>query len=180
MFGIKRKIKEFVLENKINKDPIKVAKQLGINISDDCRIIEWPNWGSEPFLITIGKHVTISYGCSFITHDGGTWVFREEEKYKGVVKYGKIVIGNNCFIGANSTLMPNVVIGDNCVVGACSLVNRSIPSGEVWAGNPARFICKTNEYAEKCLKMTPIYDKENLIKNRKEEIINIVNRCNNK
>lgn len=175
MLGIKTRIKEYIINNKIRNNPTQYAKELGVNISDDCRIIDWPNWGSEPFLITIGKHVTISYGCSFFTHDGGTWVFREEERYKDVVKYGKIKIGNNCFIGANSSIMPNVEIGDNCVVGACSLVTKNIPSGEVWAGVPAKFICTTEKYAEKCLKETPDYNKENLIKNRQEEIINIVN-----
>lgn len=176
MFGIKSAIKDLVEKQKIKNNPIESAKKIGVDISDDCRIIEWPNWGSEPYLISIRTHVTISYGCSFITHDGATWVFRENEKYKDVVRFGKIAIGNNCFIGANVTILPNVTIGDNSVVGACSLVTKNIPSGEVWAGVPAKFICKTDEYAKKCLEENPEYDKDNLIKNRKEEIIKIVNR----
>ena len=175
MLGIKTKIKELLIDNKIRNNPIEYARELGVDIGEECRIIEWPNWGSEPYLIKIGDHVTISYGCSFITHDGGTWVFRQQEKYKNVVRFGKISIGNNCFIGANCTLMENVTIGDNCIIGACSLVNKSVPSHEVWAGVPAKFICKTDEYAEKCLRETPDYNYENLMKNRKEEIIKIVN-----
>lgn len=158
MFGIKREIKRIIQENRIIKDSVKEAKKLGVNISEDCRLIDWPNWGSEPYLISIGKHVTISCECMFITHDGGTWVFRDEEKYRNVKKYGKIIIGNNCFIGARCTIMPNVVIGDNSVVGACSLVNKSIPSGEVWGGVPAHFICKTSEYAEKSLRENVDYN----------------------
>lgn len=173
MFGIKSFIKRKNVDRKIRNNPTAYAKEIGVNISDDCRIIEWPNWGSEPYLITIGKHVTISYECAFLTHDGGTWVFREEEKYKNVIKYGKINIGNNCFIGARTTIMPNVTIGDNCVIGACSLVNKSIPSGEVWAGVPAKFICKTEEYANKCLENTPDYDRTNLLNNKKDELLKL-------
>jgi len=43
-------------------------------------------------------------------------------------------------IGANSTLLPGVTIGENALVGAGSVVVKDIPAGEIWAGNPARFI----------------------------------------
>lgn len=176
MFGIKSFFKDLEVKNRIKNNPVAYAKELGVNISNDCRIIEWPNWGSEPYLITIGKHVTISFDCVFLTHDGGTWVFREKEKYKNVVKFGKIEIGDNCFVGARCTIMPNVKIGNDCVIGACSLVNKDIPPGEVWAGVPARFICKTEEYAKKCLINNPDYDVENFNRNRKEEILKICNK----
>lgn len=80
--------------------------------------------GSEPWLIQLGNHTEISFDCAFITHDGSTWVFREEQRYSKVLRFGKIVIGNNCFIGARSTILPGVVIGDNCIIGAGSLVTK--------------------------------------------------------
>ena len=57
-------------------------------------------------------------------------------------KTEKIIIGNNVFIGAHSTILKGVVIGDNSIVGACSLVTKSIPNNEIWGGNPAKFIRK--------------------------------------
>lgn len=54
----------------------------------------------------------------------------------------KVVIGYNTFIGAHSTILKGVNIGDNSIVGACSVVTKNIPSNEIWAGNPARFIKK--------------------------------------
>ena len=63
-----------------------------------------------------------------------------------------VTAGNNCFIGIRSTIMPGVSIGDNCIIGACSLVTKNIPSGEVWAGVPAKKICTLDEYEEKVLK----------------------------
>ena len=89
------------------------------------------------------------------------------------MKFGKINIANDCFIGARSTIMPGVSIGDKAIVAACSLVNKSIPSGEIWGG-PAHFITTVDEYAEKCLQNTPEYDLENYKKNFKDEVLKML------
>jgi len=57
-------------------------------------------------------------------------------------KRGKIVLKNNCKIGAHSTIMPNVIIGENSIVGAYSFVNKNIPKNELWMGVPAKFKSK--------------------------------------
>ena len=49
-------------------------------------------------------------------------------------RYGKFFVGDNCFVGINSIIMPNVVIGDNCIVGAGSVVTKSVPENTVVAG----------------------------------------------
>lgn len=152
---------------------LRALKKQGLKIADDCRLITMPNFGSEPYLISIGKHVTISSEVLFLTHDGGTWVFREQEPYKNVIKFGKIEISDNCFIGARATIMPGVTIGKNSVVGACSLVTKDIPANSVYAGVPAKYICSTEEYAKKCLLNTPIYNADNLVKNKREELSNL-------
>ena len=55
--------------------------------------------------------------------------------------YAKPVhIGNDCWIGANVTILPGVTIGNNCVIGAGSVVTRSIPDNCFAAGNPCRVI----------------------------------------
>ena len=115
-------------------DPIKYAQKIGVSLGEHCRLNGSPEWGSEPWLIRLGNHTEISFDCAFITHDGSTWVFREEQRYSKVLRFGKIVIGNNCFIGARSTILPGVVIGDNCIIGAGSLVTKNIPAGEIWGG----------------------------------------------
>jgi acetyltransferase-like isoleucine patch superfamily enzyme len=131
----------------------------GLQIADDCRLIGMPDFGSEPYLISIGRHVTVSTGVTFINHDGGTWVFRDDPRYREVIKYGRIVIHENCFIGAGATIMPGVSIGPNAVVAAQSVVTADVPPNSVVGGIPARVLMPVKEYAEKALAQNPDYDR---------------------
>ena len=160
LFGVK------VLKYKTSKkrkweNNIDFYKSLGVKIGKNTEFIvfphsdDHPNFGSEPFLIEIGEDCLISFGVTFLTHDGSMCLCRKtspDKQFTG--KFGKIKIGNNVFIGCHSIIMPNVSIGNNVVVGAGSVVIRNIPDGEVWAGNPAKFIKFTEEYIQKCLDLS--------------------------
>jgi len=52
----------------------------------------------------------------------------------------EVIIEDDVFIGAHSTILKGVTIGEGSIIGAGSVVARSIPKNEIWAGNPARFI----------------------------------------
>jgi len=49
-----------------------------------------------------------------------------------------IVIGEDCWIGANAVILPGVQLGDRVIVGAGAVVTKSVPSDSVVAGVPAR------------------------------------------
>lgn len=51
---------------------------------------------------------------------------------------GPVRIGNSTVVGANSVILPNATIGSEVVVGACSTVKGALPSGWIYAGNPAK------------------------------------------
>jgi acetyltransferase-like isoleucine patch superfamily enzyme len=55
----------------------------------------------------------------------------------------EIILNNNVWIGAKSTILKGVELGDNVVVGANSLVNKSVNSNTIVAGVPAKSINKS-------------------------------------
>lgn len=55
------------------------------------------------------------------------------------------IIGKRSIIGANSVIMPGIEIGDDCLIGAGSVVSKNVPDGEVWVGNPAKFLKKRSD-----------------------------------
>lgn len=144
---------------------MKKYRKAGMVFADDLSLMSMPNFGTEPYLISIGSHVRICSNVKFITHDGSTWVFRDKPEYKDVVRFGKIEIGNNCFIGDNVTILPNVIIGDNCIIGAGALVASDIPANSVAAGVPAKVINSVSDFADKCLSELPKYDTVDYFKN---------------
>ena len=105
------------------------------------------NLGGEPYLISIGKNTLIAPKVTFINHDESKRVpqnRRNSDAYYNSYKtgmFGKIIIGENCFIGYESIILPNTTVGDNVVIGARSTVKGNIESGYVYAGAPAKKIC---------------------------------------
>jgi acetyltransferase-like isoleucine patch superfamily enzyme len=130
----------------MGEDPVGYARSLGVRVGDRCRLLDLNGgtFGSEPWLITIGDHVTITTGVHFVTHDGGVWVFREEHPDADL--FGPIAVGNNVFLGLNVTLMPGITIGNNVVIGAGAIVTRDIPGDSVAVGAPAKVVMTLAEY----------------------------------
>jgi acetyltransferase-like isoleucine patch superfamily enzyme len=131
---------------RMRTDPVRWARSVGIQVGERCRLIDITDrtFGSEPELIHIGSHVTITSDVRFVTHDGGVWVFRDQ--YPDIDVIAPIRVGDNVFLGIGAILLPGVSIGNNCVIGAGSVVTRDIPEGVVAVGNPARPIKKVSEY----------------------------------
>ena len=144
-------------------------RKAGLTIPDDCILMRpFPNFGDEPYLVTIGHNVGFAAEVLFITHDGGTRVFKRQERYKRVLKYGRITILDNCVIGQRVIILPGVTIGPNSVVAAGSVVSRNVPPGVLAAGNPAKPVMTIHQYAEWALAATPDYNEEEYRKNKRE------------
>ncbi len=142
---------------------VKYLRTQGVKIGEKCQLLNRPlNYGSEPWLIEIGNKVTITYGVFLITHDASSRLFRESlpESSPFGNRFGSIRIHDNCFVGVNAIILPDVSIGPNSIVGAGSVVNSDVPPNTVVAGVPARPICSLDEYKEKYLsKSVPIKSK---------------------
>ncbi|SHI76693.1 transferase hexapeptide (six repeat-containing protein) [Cruoricaptor ignavus] len=149
-----------IYQNLVKTATIEVAKKKGMKVGENLYVQGIPNFGSEPFLIEIGDHVTIAENVGFINHGGDARVTKRIEKYKKGRNFGRIKIGNNSFIGKGSILMPGVSIGSNCIVGSLSLVSSSNPDNSVYGGTPAKYICTIDEYGERLLKNNTAYPRE--------------------
>lgn len=83
--------------------------------------------GVNPHLITIGKYCTIGSRAALLTHC----------PIRGAMP---VVLGDYVWIGYGALILPGVTIGRCCIVGAGSVVTRSMPTGSIIAGNPARVL----------------------------------------
>lgn len=146
----------------------KLAIKNGLKMGKNVTVMGGVDFGSEPFLITLGDNVRISCDVVFITHDGGSWVFRREGEFKDVVHFGRICVGNNVFIGARAIILPDVKIGSNCVIAAAAVVTKDVPDNSVVAGVPAKVISDIRTYATKMRsKMPEGWDSELLEKDKR-------------
>lgn len=124
-------------------------RKQGAQVGGGCHIVP-RSLGTEPYLVKIGNRVTIGAGVKFITHDGGPWIFREE--IPDIQVFGPIVIDDNCVIGREAILFPNIKIGPNAIVGAGSVVISDVKPGIIVMGVPARALGSIEKYKEKCIK----------------------------
>lgn len=86
------------LKKKIRTIKVAIYKRKGLNIGKDCKFVEVPHFGSEPYLITVGNNVLFSSKVYFFTHDGGVKTVKDIKnmsKNTHIFKYGRIRIGDN-------------------------------------------------------------------------------------
>lgn len=125
--------------------PEKYARHIGVNIGKDC-LISTRNWSTEPYLVSIGNNVQLTNNVSIHTHGGGNSIRKEHPDFD---VFGKVVIEDWAYIGSYSQIMPGVTIGEGALVAAGSVVTKSVAPHTVVGGNPARYICSTEEFYER-------------------------------
>ena len=112
---------------------------------------------SHCWLIEIGDNVTLAPRVHILCHDASTKTFLN------YTKIGRVTIGDNVFIGAESVVLPGVTIGSNVIIGANSTVTHDVPDNCVAVGSPARVLCSLEEYLDKerrRMEMAPCYSEE--------------------
>ncbi len=142
--------KGFSMNNSLWANPIAYVNPCTFVVGTGARLTIGDNVGiSQTAIIclddvTIKDNVKIGGGTALYTSDFHSLdkdIRRTADDLK-CRKNAPIVIGNDVFIGAGCKILKGVTIGDGSIVGAGSVVTKSIPEGEIWAGNPARFIRK--------------------------------------
>lgn len=128
------------------------------SVIEDDVVFKTPQPFAETNFVKIGERVFIGHGCDFnitlgltigddcLIAANSTFVDAGREMSPDLpinqqpVIHKPIILKNDVWIGAHSIILQGVTIGEGSIVGAGSLVNKSIPDYQIWAGTPARFI----------------------------------------
>lgn len=112
---------------------IEIGEHVGISGST---IYSWDS-------VKIGNYTRIGANCKIIDNDfhPTELEYRHKGLNKEYTRRKPIVIGNDCFIGANSIILKGTKLGNNVIVGAGSVVHGEWPDNCIIAGNPAKYIC---------------------------------------
>jgi putative colanic acid biosynthesis acetyltransferase WcaF len=115
------------------KPGLKVKFPWYLTLGDYCWIGE-DVWIDNLTQVTIGSHVCLSQGAYLCTgnHD---WTTRNMKLFAR-----PIVLQDGCWVGAKTVVCPGVVVGAGAILAAGSVAAKNIPTLEVWAGNPARYL----------------------------------------
>lgn len=121
------------------------------SIGEGCNILKHTVF-LDPAYVRIGKNVGFST-CTIIGHGGEVAVLNVTYNKK-LESVGKVDIRDNCFIGYNALVLPNVTIGPNSIVAAGAVVTRDVPEGVIVGGVPAKIIGTTDAYVAKLERQT--------------------------
>ena len=115
------------------KPGIKVKFPWYLTVGDHCWLGE-DVWIDNLAAVTIGSHVCVSQGAYLCTgnHD---WSSANMKLFRK-----PITLHDGCWVGARAVIGPGTVVEAGAVATAGSVVTRNIPAGEIWAGNPARYL----------------------------------------
>lgn len=142
--------RNFAMNNGVSHNPIGMPQPCTFFVNRGCAITIGDNVGvSQTALIahadiTIGNNVKIGGGTCIYTSDFHSLDadIRRSAEDQNNRKVAPVTIEHDVFIGARCIILKGVTIGANTIVGAGSVVAKSIPANEIWAGNPAKFIRK--------------------------------------
>jgi dTDP-4-amino-4,6-dideoxy-D-glucose acyltransferase len=141
----------------------KIANPGVVELDDFCRVRDFVFvWGGlgvkigkysdvQPHVVVwgggtldVGDRVSIGPGSVLLTavysHEPGMRMVDGLGEGTSKALYGLLTIGNDVYIGANCTIMPNIVIGEGAVLGAGSFVNKNCEPYGIYVGSPAKKI----------------------------------------
>lgn len=140
----------FAMNNGVHGNPIGCYEKCTFFVGAQARLTIGNNVGvSQCSLVAIadlfiGDYVKIGGGSMVFTTDFHSLDPKTRRGKDDIMKRASapVIIEDNAFIGARSIILKGVTIGANSIIGAGSVVTKSIPANEIWAGNPAKFIRK--------------------------------------
>jgi acetyltransferase-like isoleucine patch superfamily enzyme len=146
---------------------IKAYSFIGVKFTGLPKYIDFNVYLDPAGGLELGSDVVISIGVVILTHDYSitTGLTAIDKRPKTDIAFlSSVTIGDNCFIGANSTILPGTRIGNNVIISAGSVVKGYIRSNSIIAGNPAVKILNTDSWAE--FNFNHLHEKRTIIDKR--------------
>lgn len=127
-------------------DKVKIAKRCSIYGGPDNQLVLGANSyvGMNTILngfmaeLVIGENVSIAQNVNIMVDSGPNASPGMQRIFP--IKKGPVRVGNDCWIGANAIIMPDVTLGEFCIVSANSFVTKSFPAFSIIGGTPVRLL----------------------------------------
>ena len=134
-----------------------------IEMGSNITIMEYSRLYAEDAVLTLGNNIGINSNTTIDASCGGNITIGDNviiaqnvvlrasnHKYNDIDipiiqqghTGGQIIVGNDCWIGANAVITPNVKIGDHSIVAAGAVVTKNVESFSIVGGVPAKLIRK--------------------------------------
>jgi len=128
--------------------------------------------------LEIGKNTAVAEGCFFMTANHN-YKSKTHVPFDRTGLFHKIVVGENCWIGARSMICPGVKIDDGAIVAMGSVVTKSVPKCAIVGGNPAKIIGWRNieEYEENAKANRTIHRDKPIVFTVKDEFKKYLESC---
>lgn len=129
------------------------------------------DFGTEPYLVSVGKNVYIAAHVKFVTHDISVKMLMNRSPNLQLENIKPINIGDNVFVGLGSIIMPGANISSDIIIGAGSVVVGSLEPGYVYAGSPARKIRKLEDHISQLSKNEYLWRNYRVGQDKKEFLV---------
>lgn len=134
---------------RIDADPIESSKnKYVLHIGNNVQVNDYVHIGAVNKIV-IGNNVLIASKVFISDHNHGNYKGTEQsvpdsDPSKRPIVFMPVIIEDNVWIGEQVSVLPGVTIGKGSIIGANSVVSKSIPSGCIAVGIPARVVKKFN------------------------------------
>lgn len=133
----------------LNRAGLSIGKNVRvvapIHIDTSCVDIGENTWIGRDFRVYGNGRVSIGANCDLAPElliQTGSHKIGISKRRAGEGFCGEIAIGDGCWIGVRTTILPGVEISSGTVIGAGSLVNKSVESNALAVGVPCKTIRK--------------------------------------
>lgn len=143
-----RKLREWMAKNFIEQCGKNVNFEKGAKFCPELHIGDNSGIGLNATIsgrVVIGKDVMMGPNCIIYTYSHSHNRIDIPMDQQGFEPEKIKYIGDDVWIGANVTILPNVNVGNHCIIGAGAVVTKDVPDYAIVGGNPAKIIRMRNE-----------------------------------